>query len=222
MVELRGNTFVGRIFFGDPATGQVAWDCDCRPSDACWLALKVGRGRSCCFVVVLAPNPHAVACTRWCAASPAARFQTALSGTRPAPPQSQAPIFIHRTVWEDSAMLLRDIQRSAEEQQAAAQDSKARRRAVSRGMLCRLCCIAGWGYSGRQAVHTRFEGAGSAAHLHSQLQACARWCTCCASWPGQLLIWLLRLAAAAPCSASRRWSRRGGRWAPAGRWRLGR
>lgn len=41
-MELRGNTFVGRIFFGDPATGQVAWDCDCRPSDACWLALKVG------------------------------------------------------------------------------------------------------------------------------------------------------------------------------------
>ena len=45
VVELRGNTFVGRIFFGDPATGQVAWDCDCRPSDACWLALKVGRRR---------------------------------------------------------------------------------------------------------------------------------------------------------------------------------
>lgn len=43
-MELRGNTFVGRIFFGDPATGQVAWDCDCRPSDACWLALKVGAG----------------------------------------------------------------------------------------------------------------------------------------------------------------------------------
>jgi bifunctional DNase/RNase len=82
VVELRGNTFVGRIFFGDPATGQVAWDCDCRPSDACWLALK-----------------------------------------------SQAPIYIHRTVWEDSAMLLRDIQRSAEEQQQAAQDMKARRRA---------------------------------------------------------------------------------------------
>ena len=56
--------------------------------------------------------------------------------------QSQAPIFIHRTVWEDSAMLLRDIQRSAEEQQAAAQDMKARRRAVSRASVvrCLLCC----------------------------------------------------------------------------------
>lgn len=43
VVELRGQTFVGRVFFGDPASGQVAWDCDCRPSDACWLALKVRR-----------------------------------------------------------------------------------------------------------------------------------------------------------------------------------
>jgi bifunctional DNase/RNase len=51
VVELRGNTFVGRVFFGDAATGAVAWDCDSRPSDACWLALKVRRrrrwGRAC-------------------------------------------------------------------------------------------------------------------------------------------------------------------------------
>lgn len=40
VVELRGATFLGRVWFGDQATGQVAWDCDCRPSDACWLALK--------------------------------------------------------------------------------------------------------------------------------------------------------------------------------------
>lgn len=39
-------------------------------------------------------------------------------------------------------MLLRDIQRSAEEQQAAAQDMKARRRAVSQASVlrCLLCC----------------------------------------------------------------------------------
>lgn len=26
---------------GDPDTNEVAWDCDCRPSDGCWLSLKV-------------------------------------------------------------------------------------------------------------------------------------------------------------------------------------
>lgn len=72
VVELRGNTFLGRVFFGDLATGTVAWDCDCRPSDACWLALK-----------------------------------------------SKAPIYIHQQVWEDSAMLLREIQRTAESQRQA-------------------------------------------------------------------------------------------------------
>ena len=46
VVELRGATFVGRVFFGDAASGQVAWACDCRPSDACWLALKVNRPAS--------------------------------------------------------------------------------------------------------------------------------------------------------------------------------
>ncbi|KAI3429559.1 hypothetical protein D9Q98_005647 [Chlorella vulgaris] len=71
VVELRGQTFVGRVFFGDPASGQVAWDCDCRPSDACWLALK-----------------------------------------------SKAPIWVHQTIWEDCAVLLRDVQRGAEDRQA--------------------------------------------------------------------------------------------------------
>lgn len=72
VVELRGNTFLGRVFFGDPSTGTVAWDCDCRPSDACWLALK-----------------------------------------------SKAPIYVHHQVWEDSAMLLREIQRTADSQRQA-------------------------------------------------------------------------------------------------------
>ncbi len=40
IVELRQQTYIGRLFFGDDA-GVVMWDCDCRPSDGCWLALKV-------------------------------------------------------------------------------------------------------------------------------------------------------------------------------------
>lgn len=47
-------------------------------------------------------------------------------------------------------MLLRDIQRSAEEQQAAAQDTKARRRAVS--PLCRPCLTAHGCAADRAAV----------------------------------------------------------------------
>lgn len=41
IVELRGMAYIGRLFFGDGA-GGAAWDCDCRPSDGCWLSLKVG------------------------------------------------------------------------------------------------------------------------------------------------------------------------------------
>jgi hypothetical protein len=41
VVELRNDVFVARLFFGDPATGEVKWDCDCRPSDATFLAMKV-------------------------------------------------------------------------------------------------------------------------------------------------------------------------------------
>ena len=39
---LSGFTFLGRIYFGDPQTGHIAWDVDCRPSDATWLATKCG------------------------------------------------------------------------------------------------------------------------------------------------------------------------------------
>lgn len=39
IVELRQQTYIGRLFFGDD-NGVVMWDCDCRPSDGCWLALK--------------------------------------------------------------------------------------------------------------------------------------------------------------------------------------
>ncbi|KFM27981.1 hypothetical protein F751_0667 [Auxenochlorella protothecoides] len=39
IVELRGMAYIGRLFFGDGA-GGAAWDCDCRPSDGCWLSLK--------------------------------------------------------------------------------------------------------------------------------------------------------------------------------------
>lgn len=40
VVSLSEQTYKGRLFFGD-SEGNVVWDCDCRPSDACWLALKV-------------------------------------------------------------------------------------------------------------------------------------------------------------------------------------
>jgi len=30
---------------GDPATGEIMWDCDCRPSDATFLSLQVSFGR---------------------------------------------------------------------------------------------------------------------------------------------------------------------------------
>ena len=60
IVELRQQTYIGRLFFGDD-NGVVMWDCDCRPSDGCWLALKVcvhslqvraleGRGLQCCLL----------------------------------------------------------------------------------------------------------------------------------------------------------------------------
>ena len=41
ITELRDSTYIGRLFFGDADTGNLVWDCDCRPSDGCWLALKV-------------------------------------------------------------------------------------------------------------------------------------------------------------------------------------
>ncbi|GAX79692.1 hypothetical protein CEUSTIGMA_g7133.t1 [Chlamydomonas eustigma] len=40
IVGLQNDVFVGRLFFGDPLTGKVHWDCDCRPSDGCFLSIK--------------------------------------------------------------------------------------------------------------------------------------------------------------------------------------
>ena len=40
IVGLQNDVFVGRLFFGDPLTGCVHWDCDCRPSDGCFLSIK--------------------------------------------------------------------------------------------------------------------------------------------------------------------------------------
>lgn len=40
IVAMRHGVYIGRIFFGDPETGEIAWDCDARPSDCCWLALQ--------------------------------------------------------------------------------------------------------------------------------------------------------------------------------------
>ena len=40
IVGLQNDVFVGRLFFGDPLTGRVHWDCDCRPSDGCVLSIK--------------------------------------------------------------------------------------------------------------------------------------------------------------------------------------
>ncbi|KAG2448318.1 hypothetical protein HYH02_006902 [Chlamydomonas schloesseri] len=47
IVALENDIFVGRLFFGDPATGVVSWDCDCRPSDGVYLSLR----SSCPFYV---------------------------------------------------------------------------------------------------------------------------------------------------------------------------
>merc|ERR1711904_634596 len=40
IVDLRGGTYIGRLFFGDRDAGKIYWDCDCRPSDGVWLALQ--------------------------------------------------------------------------------------------------------------------------------------------------------------------------------------
>lgn len=39
IVRLEDGIFYGRLFFGSEE-GLVVWDCDCRPSDALWLATK--------------------------------------------------------------------------------------------------------------------------------------------------------------------------------------
>ena len=41
IVEMQNSTYIGRLFFGDKETGEVVWDCDCRPSDGLWLSFQV-------------------------------------------------------------------------------------------------------------------------------------------------------------------------------------
>eukprot|EP00798_Chlamydomonas_sp_ICE-L_P014073 gene14073-20020_t len=40
ITEVKNEIFIGRAFFGDPVTGEIMWDCDCRPSDGCFLSIK--------------------------------------------------------------------------------------------------------------------------------------------------------------------------------------
>ena len=40
IVGLKDDVYIARLFFGDPVTQEVVWDCDCRPSDACFLSIK--------------------------------------------------------------------------------------------------------------------------------------------------------------------------------------
>lgn len=47
VVACVNDVYYGRLFFGDPETQQVLWDCDVRPSDATFLALKVRSGLKC-------------------------------------------------------------------------------------------------------------------------------------------------------------------------------
>jgi len=42
-VDLQDSVFIGRVFFGDPEGEEALWDCDCRPSDGIWMALKSHR-----------------------------------------------------------------------------------------------------------------------------------------------------------------------------------
>ena len=46
VTELRGMVFIGRLYFGREDTGEIVWDCDCRPSDGTWLAFKVRKSRA--------------------------------------------------------------------------------------------------------------------------------------------------------------------------------
>ncbi|DBB13695.1 TPA: hypothetical protein ACH3X3_000713 [Trebouxia sp. C0006] len=40
IVDIQNSTYIGRLFFGDRETGEVVWDCDCRPSDGMWLSFQ--------------------------------------------------------------------------------------------------------------------------------------------------------------------------------------
>ena len=41
IVAMKNSVYIGRLFFGKKETGEVAWDCDCRPSDGIWLSKQV-------------------------------------------------------------------------------------------------------------------------------------------------------------------------------------
>jgi len=40
IVDLEDQVYKARLLFGDTDSGVVWWDCDCRPSDSLWLALR--------------------------------------------------------------------------------------------------------------------------------------------------------------------------------------
>jgi bifunctional DNase/RNase len=42
ITDISESTFIGRIYFGDSTSQEISWDCDCRPSDGVFLALKHG------------------------------------------------------------------------------------------------------------------------------------------------------------------------------------
>lgn len=132
-------------------------------------------------------------------------------------------------------MLLRDIQRSAEEQQAAAQDMKARRRAVSRASVvrCLLCCRVLERVPGswvrcvcsdaqvllimrcHPKLHQLLELEEKQLAEHANCDSCPSDVRACHLRSG--------LPCCPPCSARRRWSSsRGGRWVRAGWWSWGR
>ncbi|PNH12366.1 hypothetical protein TSOC_000666 [Tetrabaena socialis] len=59
---LEQDIFHGRLFFGDPATGTVAWDFDCRPSDGVYLSLRAA-------VPIRHSKVHMIACAEHMAAA---------------------------------------------------------------------------------------------------------------------------------------------------------
>lgn len=65
VVACVNDVYFGRLFFGDPDTKQVHWDTDVRPSDATFLALKVGQqsvGTSAAAIGLLLQLPLRLSC----------------------------------------------------------------------------------------------------------------------------------------------------------------
>lgn len=71
--------------------------------------------------------------------------------------QSKAPIWVHQTIWEDCAVLLRDVQRGAEDRQA---ESVFAELSQVRPSFHAGSCCAGWG---RIVCSWERQGKGSAA-----------------------------------------------------------